>query len=254
MTEGMQKSWFSYIVLDNPIIRREALPRVLRRASPRGRWCVLASTLIAVALVGLYLRGIAGEIAPIIGLVALWAWAGLSVVVVALETSRAIGQERLAGSWDMLILSRLGGPAIVVGKLLAALLPLWAVGIAVIPFAALLCLGADPGLPIQIPIACAVAVFAGIAAASLGLWCSMSFRSIFTAQLVTAFIGWFTLQIMPIVAALVLEKFGMGLSEMPGTAHIMFGSSTILVPGFTALLVMLTRFHRLDRAFRRGRG
>jgi hypothetical protein len=251
MSEAAQ-GWFEQVVLDNPIIRREAVPRAIRRASPGVRQGLLAAALIGPAVLGVYLRSISDEFASIIGLVAVWAWAGLTVLVAALETSRAIGQERLQGTWDMLVLTRVGGRAIVAGKLLGALLPLWAVGVILLPFCLpLIYAPENPDWALHLLGAYAVATIAGTAAASLGLCCSMLFRTIFGAQLATVFAGWVAAQLLPALAMVPIDLMMVDSHDV-----LTYGAyaAIILEPGYIALAILLTRFEHLDRRFRQGRG
>jgi ABC-type transport system involved in multi-copper enzyme maturation permease subunit len=251
MSEAAQ-GWFEQVVLDNPIIRREAVPRAIRRASPTVRQALVAAALIGPAVLGVYLRSVGGEFASGIGLVAVWAWAGLTVLVAALETSRAIGQERLQGTWDMLVLTRLGGRAIVAGKLLAALLPLWAVGLALFPFCLPLVYAPEnPDWALHLLGAYAVATIGGTAAASLGLCCSMLFRTIFGAQLATVFAGWVAAQLLPL---LVMMPMALMIADSPGVLTYGASAAIMLAPGYIALVILLTRFEHLDRRFRQGRG
>ena len=237
------RGWFEQVVLDNPIIRREAVPRAIRRASIPVRQAVAAAAL------GVYLRSVGGEFADMVGFVPLWAWAGLTVLVAALTTSRAIGQERVQGTWDMLVLTRLGGRAIVAGKLLGALLPLWAVGVALFPFCLPLVYAPEnPDWALHLLGAYALAIIGGTAAASLGLCCSMLFRTIFSAQLATVFAGWVAAQLLP---ALVMVPVRLMMGDSP---NVLAYAAIMLAPGYIALVILLTRFEHLDRRFRQGRG
>jgi hypothetical protein len=251
MSEAAQ-GWFDRVVLDNPIIRREAVPRAIRRASPGVRQGLLAAALIGPAVLGVYLRSIGDEFSSIIGLVAVWAWAGLTVLVAGLETSRAIGQERLQGTWDMLVLTRLGGRAIVTGKLLGALVPLWCVGVALLPFCLIVLYStADLGWAYILLGAYATAIIGGTAAASLGLCCSMLFRTILGAQLATVFAGWVAAQLLPALAMVPIDLMMVDSHDV-----LTYGAyaAIILEPGYIALAILLTRLEHLDRRFRQGRG
>jgi hypothetical protein len=247
------RGWFADMVLDNPVFIRAAMPRVVRRARHEVRGVLFCLPVGLSALLGIYLRSITDEdAAGIIGIIAACAWAGLTVIVAALESSRSIGQERLQGTWDMLVLTRLGGRAIVTGKLLGALIPLWCVGGALLPFClALLYTWVDPNWAYILLAAYATAIIGGTAAASLGLCCSMLFRTIFSAQLATVVAGWVATNVLP---GLLLMPFGLIWWDGSGVLYFALFAVIALAPGYIALALLLTRFDHLDRRFREARG
>ncbi|MFB3882215.1 MAG: hypothetical protein ACE149_13190 [Armatimonadota bacterium] len=248
------RSRFADLVLDNPVFVRAAVPRLLRRRSHEVRGVLLCLPLGLAVLLGLYLRSVAdAEVGGIIALVAVWAWAGLTVIVGALGAARSIGEERLQGTWDMLVLSRLGRGAIVIGKVFGPLVPLWYVGLALLPFCLILLYAwPEPIWPQVLLGAYSAATIGGTAAASLGLCCSMLFRTILGAQLATVVGGWVAMSFVPglVLAPLrIMLLWGWG----GATYYVAHGLLTV-APGAAALALLLTRFDRLDRRFRQGPG
>ena len=245
--------WLTDLVLDNPVFIRAAMPRVMRRARHEVRGVLLCLPLGVSVLLGIYLRSVTSEdAAGIIGIIAAWAWAGLTVIVAALESSRSIGQERLQGTWEMLVLTRLGGGAIVTGKLLGALVPLWYVGAALLPFCLVLLYStADLAWAYILLGVYALAIIGGTAAASIGLCCSLLFRTILSAQLATVTAGWVATNVVP---GLLLLPFGLIYGDGSGALYYALFAVIALAPGYIALALLLTRFDHLDRRFREARG
>ena len=211
-------------ILDNPIIWREAMPRGLRRAAPGMCIAVIAAAtlvfliaaVVAVRRMPVWADGVAEVIA--------YGWAGTTALAATIRCSGAIVRERVLGTWDALILSRLGPRGIILGKLLAALLPLWTLGLALLPALIVLAAPAPIGerFLVLLP-AYGVAAFAGISFASLGLYCSMR-ASTPGGALATA------------VTLIVLTLTCLSFIAFAG--------------GFVALLYLLYRFHALDKAHR----
>jgi len=247
------RSWLTDMVLDNPIVHRAAVPGELQGASPGTRSVLLCLPLAASVLLGVYVRSITdADAAGVVGLGGAWAWAGLTVIVAALGASRSVGEERLRGTWDMLILTRLGPGAIVVGKVIGPLIQPWYVGGALLPFCLILLHAwPEPIWPLILLGAYSAAIIGGTAAASLGLCCSMLFRTIFSAQLATVVAGWVATNVLP---GLLLMPFGLIWWDGPGVLYFALFAVIALAPGYIALALLLTRFDHLDRRFREARG
>ena len=139
---------------------------------------------------------------------AVWMWAGITVLVVAAQTSRAIVQERAQGTWDALLLTRLRPREIVWGKLLGSLIPMWLLGIPLLPA----CLVAGARTPASshlgywlslspLAFGLATATIGALGLGSLGLYASMRCSSVWAAQLWT-FIPLLTLSHLAAVAGL----------------------------------------------------
>jgi ABC-type transport system involved in cytochrome c biogenesis permease component len=123
------------ILRDNPILWREGVPRILRRASPRTHLRLAA---------GLVLLSIGAAVAAhrftrnwedpglLASLIAV-AWAAATVILAPARTARGVVGERQQGTWEAIVLTRLRPGEIVVGKLLGALAPLWIMGLLLLP-------------------------------------------------------------------------------------------------------------------------
>lgn len=259
MTErAAANSWRSDL-LDNPILRREAVPRLIRRASPNTRAILAAFALACSLVVGVFLAGIGGQLGGVIAYAAVYTWAGLTVVFAALHASRSIAQERMSGTWDALVMSRLRGRGIVLGKLLGVLLPLWAVGLLLLPVVLPVALASREPLVVlgYVLIAYASALIPGAAAASLGLYCSMRCRTIMSAQFLTIVLGVIISMVTPFGHTMMVLPMGL----LAAVAGAPFGYATFLygivgavlplLPGFIMLWLLLARFDTLD-AYHRG--
>jgi ABC-type Na+ efflux pump permease subunit len=204
---------------------------------------------------GIVLTGVFEDLAKSIAYTGVYAWAGLTVVVAALQASRSIAQERTAGTWDALIMSPLGAKGIVFGKLFGVLLPLWAVGLLFLLGALPMALVSDDPLAagLYLLIACCVAVAAGTAAASLGLYCSMRCRTIMSAQLLTIGLGVAIMMFAQCGAPLAMFPFGLLVAAadpvwglVPAVLFAVATAALPLLPGFILLWYLLARFDRLD--------
>jgi hypothetical protein len=179
-------------LLDNPIIRREAVPRALRRAGPRARIVVAAvATLAPLAGAG-FVVARQPDLADVMAYVVACAWAGIAIIVATIVCCRTIAYERALNTWDAVVMSRLGTKGIVLGKLLAVLLPLWMLGLVLAPaLAVLLGFGSWRGAPLDLAyllIPYAVALVAGMSFAALGLYCSMICSGAAMAETLTALV------------------------------------------------------------------
>jgi ABC-type transport system involved in multi-copper enzyme maturation permease subunit len=234
------------ILRDNPIIWREAVPKRLRRASPLARLFLGVAAVLVPFLAAAAWSVRAREYAYVLAYVLAFTWAGATVVLALTQNSRSIVQERIQGTWDMLVLSRLRPAEIVLGKLLAALLPLWAVGFIILPTCLLLVLVSDPPQPLWYVI-CAYGI-ATVGASSFGglaLYCSMRVSSVGGAQVLAFSLSWLTGVLTNLaVSGLVLL---LGADEV---AVFVLGGVTLLLPGFVALLHLTHSFTGLDAAHR----
>jgi hypothetical protein len=235
-------------VLDNPIIRREALPRMLRRAS-RAVWTALGVGSLSLSLLlGIYLA--TKDYGFIIGYAAVYGWAAFSVLLSGLHCARAIAYEREIGTWDALIMSRLAGPGIVLGKLLGTLLPMWALGTLLLPMALVASLtpGAEAALPVLYGYG--GALLATTSFGSVGLYCSMMSRSVNIAQFLTVVLS-VGILIFASLASSVLGIIMWAWTEFGAVASALVHGMIVLLPGFAALWVLMARFDRIEAARRK---
>ncbi len=189
------------IIRDNPIFRREGVPRRLRNASPNV-WSVLAVLLAALSgFGGVYLARWNWESPDLLAAVIAWLWAVIALLVIPSHTSRAIIQERLQGSWEAVVLTRLRPAEIFFGKLFAVLIPIWLVGLLFLPSCLLLAASTPFHLQDGVMLRFVAAAYAagtvgGLAVGAIGLLASMRCSSIWAAQL------WAYLPIVIMVGAL----------------------------------------------------
>jgi ABC-type transport system involved in multi-copper enzyme maturation permease subunit len=237
---------FIFDLWDNPIIRREGVPRGLRQT--KRAWLLVIGLTLAAGEVwaALFLVDLLGDTAHIIGIAAASLWAGLVVLLAGLHGARTIAQERTAGTWDQVIVSALSRRHIVVGKLLGTLIPLWLPGLALLPFLGLV--SAVPPSPTEaawgMAMAYGFALLGGVCAASLGLWWSVRSRSVFSAQLATVLTGWGIITFAP-AAGLLPALF------LPNWAGGLVRGVVVLFPGAAGLIHLLTRFEAIDRGQRK---
>ncbi len=231
-------------LLDNPIIRREAVPRLVRRASSRVRVILAVVALAGSFVLGAHLAAISKGFSEVIATAAVATWSGLSLLVAALGSSSSIVQERMSGTWDGLIMSRLGGRGIVLGKLLGTLLPLWTVGIILLPMVLLLLAASrpDPDIVYAVLTAYGVAIVGGAAAASLGLYCSMRCRSVASAQFLTIVLGVIITLVAQFTALRLMRHMYLYSDALYAIVHL----ALLLSPGLLMLVDLLTRFDTLD--------
>jgi len=117
---------------DNPVIAREGVPRVLRRLEPRWKWLLLGSAVAGCAaagpVLGAGLRDRYQSAAEDVGIVLMASWLWIGGLVSALSAAGSVSKERAAGTWDLLIVTRLGKWGALAGKFLAIVLPISLVG------------------------------------------------------------------------------------------------------------------------------
>lgn len=108
------------------------MPRWLWRAGRRSRIRLLLGAVLLASLIAglplLWSRAALHASLSVVGMI-LYGWASVSTLIIPVLTSRAIARERLQGTWDGVILTRLTPAEIIFGKLFAALFPVWAVGL-----------------------------------------------------------------------------------------------------------------------------
>jgi hypothetical protein len=121
------------MIWDNPIFAKECLPRPLRRIS-RWQWLVIGMLAIAVFLAVAYFIPLPRSITADDRIYVLpKCWGLVTIIWVAIMSSRAILKERQQGTLDALLLSRLRPREIMSGKLAALLLPCWLIGLLILP-------------------------------------------------------------------------------------------------------------------------
>jgi len=237
------------VLRDNPIIWREAVPKPLRRVPPES-WIALglSASLIPATLVLTFMET---EYDAILGLVTMSGWAACSVLIGMMHTARTIVQERVQGTWDALLLTRLRPREIVLGKLLAALLPLWAVGLILLPTCTALVPISQAPSPLLSPLYLyAGAIVAGFSFASIGLYCSMRCSTVGSAQLLA-----FLLASAVYLVASISTRFCWFIFRLPYRSFtlafvIALGFELTLLPGLVALLRLIHQFGKLDAAHR----
>lgn len=234
------------ILADNPIIWREGVPRPLRRADPVVQLlCGAAGVLVPLLLAAYWLR-LGLDDSEMLGYLVAYAWAGGAVVIALSNGARSIAQERAQGTWDALVVSRLGAAGIVLGKLASLVLPLWAVGLVLLPSCVLLVGMGREGSFSHLVYAYVAATLGGGSLASLGLYCSMRCSSVSNAQL---------LSFLCVLALAVVSGGLMALLGMPFDTFMgVFGAALFVVPGLLAALDLIVRFNELDAYGREGPG
>jgi len=236
------------ILRDNPIIWREAVPKRLRRASPLARLFLGAAAVLVPFLAAAAWSVRAREYAYVLAYVLAFTWAGAAVVLALSQNSRSIVQERIQGTWDMLVLSRLRPAEIVLGKLLAALLPLWTVGFIILPTCLLLVLVSDPPQPLWYVIcAYGIGTLGALSFGGLALYCSMRAGSVGGAQVLAFSLSWLVLVLSNAVA--------IPLVFWPDLhpdlwALVLLRAATLLLPGLVLTVLAVWRFGALDAAHR----
>jgi len=190
-------------LLDNPIIWREGIPRVLRRANERTQIAVALGAAATGVLIAIFFVAPRPQVAQSAAAVIAWVYAALAILVTPVYCSRAIAHERALGTWDALVMTRLGGRAIVLGKLLAALLQLWVLGLIMLPMLVVMCVLSPSGTGLAVVArAYGAAVVTPISFGSLGLWCSMRCRGVVGATVATFGIIAFVSQVAPMATGM----------------------------------------------------
>jgi MFS family permease len=255
-------------LLDNPIIRREAMPRIMRRIKRGRRIILMLGTMLVVGpLVALYLVAARPALAGRAAIAIAFIYAALTILISTMRSCRAIVEERALQTWDALLMSRLGTARIVLGKLVASLLPMWTVGLMLSPMLVL----ASTLSPVRgrydlIVLAYGIAVVASFSFASLGLRFSMRSTNAASAQLTAALVIAMIFGLGGIAAMFITGIFAgllaIGLMILGSRFDPAFGVNlyliifaiVVLLPGPLALLDLLVRFNGLDRAWRRRHG
>ena len=128
------------LLLDNPIIRREGLPRWLRRLGGTRLALLIVAACLLSALTGAllvktnilsnnpnnhFIFSSAGDFSMV--------WGVLAFLAMPIFAVQSIAKERARRTWEALLLSRLSARYIVLSKLAAVLLPLWLMGLVLLP-------------------------------------------------------------------------------------------------------------------------
>jgi ABC-type Na+ efflux pump permease subunit len=166
------------------------------------------------------------EFSDILAQVIAWGWAGIITLITPSYAARTIVQERLQGTWDAVILSRLYPSEIILGKLLASLFQFWLLGFFLLPSCMLLAFtGTNAGnsfSPLHF-------VLLAYAAGLVGSFTAASFALYFSIRCATT------------TAALLWSY--LPLFIMGWTIHIL---------GLAAIPIMLAGFNGLERKIREG--
>jgi len=194
------------IIRDNPILQREGMPKLLRHTSRDARLYIAVGAALSSAILALLLSQLHWKFSDLLAQIIAWGWGGIITLIVPSYSARTIVQERLQGTWDSVILSRLRPSEIIFGKLLAPLLPFWLWGLFFLPSCLILALTGSSlkkmFSPLPMPItplllvllAYAWAIIGSFSAASFALYCSFRCSSAATALLWTYLplfiIGW----------------------------------------------------------------
>lgn len=181
------------LLSDNPVFRRESRRWLRGRWLRRGRSAGIAAA-IAFLFVWFYLRVLlAMGDADVTNFKSLWFWVthGLLVLIVLLGpllASASIIKEREQRTWESLALTRLLGREIILGKWLAAMLPVCLLIVAAMPLMLMLC--ASLGTSVWVVIF--VVIFYLVTAAAytlLGLLCSFLARKASVARMSSLFVA-----------------------------------------------------------------
>jgi hypothetical protein len=255
-------------LLDNPIIRREGVPRVVRRIK-RGRRIILmlGTMLVAGPLAAVYLVAVRPALASNVAVAIAFTYAALTILISTMRSCHAIVDERAGQTWDALFMSRLGAAGIIFGKLAASLLPMWTLGLMLCPMLVLLsALPPGRGRYDLIILAYGIAAVGSMSFASLGLRFSMRSTNAASAQLIAAFViamifgfgGIAAMFITGVFAGLLAITLMILRSEFDPALgvqlYLIALAIVVLLPGTLALLELLVRFNGLDRAWRRRHG
>lgn len=178
------------IIRDNPIFWREAVPRALRNAHPRVRDVVIVAAAALSTFGGMAVASLPWREPGLLGIFLAVIWAAVTLMVVPSHAARAIVQERLQGTWDALVLTRLSPADIFLGKLFATLLPVWVIGFLFLPTCAMLAAN-EPfahyrtSALANVALVYAAGTIGSLATAAVGLFVSARCASIWSAQLWT---------------------------------------------------------------------
>jgi ABC-type transport system involved in multi-copper enzyme maturation permease subunit len=175
------------IIKDNPILWHSTMPGWLRRASflKTALLCAIAALVTAgLVIPALFLPQ---DTAQAVISIAVWCWAMGAVIYIGIMTVRAIIQERLQGTWDIILLTRLTPAEIIWGKSLAPQIQMWAVGVLLLPACiGVLCRSSQMDFwaaLIMFSIAYASALFEGWAAGAIGIFFSLRSATLSNALL-----------------------------------------------------------------------
>jgi ABC-type transport system involved in multi-copper enzyme maturation permease subunit len=183
---------FSFIS-DNPILRRDALPRRMRSMGTGSLLLLMGSSIVALTF---FILAAAKYVAPLdreifILLPAIWGIATLWIIPAI--SARTIAQERVLGTWNDLLLSRLRPREIILGKLGAALAPHWLLGMAILPGVALVLINTSltynmPAMMHKFNELVCFYIFiytVSFVLAMIGIYCSLRCTSVIKAQILS---------------------------------------------------------------------
>jgi len=166
------------------------VPRPLRKAGPVKRSIVVVAAAAASVFVPAYLSRRHWHEPEMLAVTIAWLWAIVTLMLVPSYTARAIIQERLQGTWDAVVITRLQPTELFLGKLLAPLIPVWVVGLFFLPTCLLF--AASQQSPYEsnwalalVGVAYGAGTIGGLAFGTVGLIASMRCSSIWSAQLWT---------------------------------------------------------------------
>lgn len=166
------------------------MPRGLRKAGPLKRGAVVVAATATSVFAPFYLARWHWHDSELLAMMLAWLWAIVTLMIVPSHTARAIIQERLQGTWDAVVITRLQPTELFLGKLLAPLIPVWLVGLFFLPACLLFAASADSPYGASsalalVGVAYGAGTIGGLAFGALGLYASMRCSSIWSAQLWT---------------------------------------------------------------------
>ncbi|NIM06894.1 MAG: hypothetical protein GTO55_10115 [Armatimonadetes bacterium] len=235
------------IIRDNPILWREGVPAPLRNSTLRGQ-AIIAGVFAAVYIGGnLLLMNLKADDISILLPVVLSIWALVTLLIVPSHTARAIAQERVQGTWDAVVLTCLSPAEIIFGKLFSALLPMWGIGLLLLP-TCLVCAAkgvlfdADPEMQLSLLVfVYGAAVVASISVASVGIFFSLVCSSFLAALL------WTYLVLLAYLSIPVSIIIFFGLYEVLGLWGLWIVMVVCAGAGAVVLLFNVFGFNFLER-------
>jgi len=199
------------IIRDNPIFWREAVPRRLRHASDLQRTAGVLSVPVITLAYAFFQIMVNSETPDHVILMFGWSWALTTIWVVAARSAQALVAERLRGTWDAVMLSRLGPGEIFFGKLFGALALPWAAGLLMLPTCSLLAaitpLAADRNAAlVGLARAYGTGAIGSVCCGAVGLCFSRRCSSVWAAEL------WTLLLLTVVVAAWVVWQIAQAIA------------------------------------------
>jgi hypothetical protein len=123
------------LIFDNPIIHYQSIPRPLRHASRAIQLLIVFGIIFVSVLLSLGIAFLSTSTAVTLELTVMisWVWAAVVIFMVPTFASRSVVGDRLQGTWDALVISRMHPLEIIIGKLSTAVLALWLTGLLLMP-------------------------------------------------------------------------------------------------------------------------